>query len=111
LISIGERIKDLRINKKVSISTLASLSGISKGHLSNIENNSSNPSILILKKLAQALEVTEECLLINPSEKLDPEWAELILQAKNEGINKEEVRNFLAYESWKYFSKNHSGSL
>ncbi|MCM3717694.1 helix-turn-helix domain-containing protein [Fictibacillus phosphorivorans] len=105
MISIGERIKDLRINKKVSISTLASLSGISKGHLSNIENNSSNPSVLILQKLAQALEVKEEYLLTNPSEKLDPEWVELILQAKKAGLSIEEVRNFLAFESWKCILK------
>ncbi|KZE64056.1 hypothetical protein AWM68_13190 [Fictibacillus phosphorivorans] len=102
---MGERIRFYRMNKKLSITTLASLAGISKGHLSNIENNGSNPSIHILNKLAEALEINVEKLINNPEDKLDPEWTELILQAKNEGISKEEVRSFLAYESWKQFLK------
>jgi XRE family transcriptional regulator, master regulator for biofilm formation len=105
---LGERIRELRINRKVSISTLAALAGISKGHLSNIENNGSNPSIHILKKLAQALDLTVEHLLNNPADHLDPEWTELIIQAKNTGISKEEIRNFLAYESWKQLLKKES---
>lgn len=93
------------MNKGLSITTLSALAGISKGHLSNIENNECNPSIHILNKLAQALEIKVEILINNPEDKLDPEWTELILQAKNEGISKEEVRSFLAYESWKQYLK------
>ncbi len=50
-------IKEIRIKKNMSLRKLAELSGVSKSYLSELENNLKCPSILILCRLADALEV------------------------------------------------------
>ncbi|MGF1637246.1 MAG: helix-turn-helix domain-containing protein [Cyclobacteriaceae bacterium] len=55
LVKIGERIKDLRKDKKMKVSDLALHSGISKGMLSKIENARSIPSLPVLMSILQAL--------------------------------------------------------
>lgn len=59
----------------------------------------------MIQKLAKALEVPVEQLLNIQVELLDPEWVELVSEAKNIGIDKEEIRAFLAYEAWKHSLK------
>lgn len=87
------------------MTNLASKAGISKGHLSNIENHGSSPSVQVLNKLALALEIPLESIIGHSDNQLDSEWTDLMIQAKNLGISKEEVKSFLAYESWKIFLK------
>ena len=50
-------IKEIRIKKNLSQKQLSELSGISKSYLSELENNTYCPSILILCKIADALKV------------------------------------------------------
>lgn len=83
------------------MTNLALMAGISKGHLSNIENRGSSPSVQVIKKLACALEIPVGSIIPNYEDQLDLEWTDLIMQAKKIGINKEEIRAFFAYESWK----------
>ncbi|RZT21357.1 helix-turn-helix domain-containing protein [Fictibacillus sp. BK138] len=99
--SLGKQIKKQRLRKGMSISKLAKIADVSKGYLSSIESYKTNPSAHIIQKLAKALEVPVEQLLDVRVEKLDPEWVELVTQAKEIGINKEDIRAFLAYEAWK----------
>lgn len=51
------RIKEIAKEKKVSISALASMVGITQPNLSNIVNDKSKPSLETLEKIADALEV------------------------------------------------------
>lgn len=51
------RIKEVAKEKKVSISTLASMIGITQPNLSNIVNDKSKPSLDTLEKIANALDV------------------------------------------------------
>lgn len=54
--SIGQQIRRRREQQGLSLTDLARLSGVSKGYLSQIENNSSaRPSALTLFKIASAL--------------------------------------------------------
>jgi transcriptional regulator with XRE-family HTH domain len=55
---IGERIKQIRKEKGVSLRGLAAAAEISVAYLSNIEEESSSPTIDVLERIAQALEVT-----------------------------------------------------
>ncbi|MCM3718505.1 helix-turn-helix domain-containing protein [Fictibacillus phosphorivorans] len=103
--NIGEQIKRIRLKKGLSITKLAMIAKISKGYLSSIESHKTNPSAHMIQKLAKALEVPVEQLLNVQIELLDPEWVELVTQAKDMGIDKEEVRAFLAYEAWKHSLK------
>lgn len=60
---IGEYIKKLRENKKLSINQLSNLSGISSAHISRIENGKRKPSPKMLKKIYPFLGVTYEELM------------------------------------------------
>jgi transcriptional regulator with XRE-family HTH domain len=54
---IVDRIKRLRISKKITLESLAKMTGFTTGYLSRIENSENAPPISTLSKIAQALEV------------------------------------------------------
>lgn len=54
---LGQILRDLRVDKKISIVKLASEVGVSSSHISQIERNLSSPSITMLKKIANVLDV------------------------------------------------------
>ncbi|MBM7551448.1 helix-turn-helix domain-containing protein [Thalassobacillus pellis] len=61
---IGERIRQLRMEKRMTLSALAKRSGVSKSYLSNIERGiQKNPSLIVLKKISGTMEVSLEQLL------------------------------------------------
>ncbi|HII4509564.1 helix-turn-helix transcriptional regulator [Clostridium perfringens] len=55
--NIGDRIKFYRKEKKLNQTELANKSGISRNALSNYELNKRKPTIEVLKKIANALEI------------------------------------------------------
>ena len=57
-INIGEKIKELRKEKGLSIAELANRSELSQGLISQIERNMVTPSIVSLWKIAQSLQVS-----------------------------------------------------
>jgi transcriptional regulator with XRE-family HTH domain len=54
---VGERLRELRQQKNLSVRALASLSGLAINTLSMIENGRTSPSVSTLQILARALEV------------------------------------------------------
>jgi transcriptional regulator with XRE-family HTH domain len=60
---IGERINKLRLNKKMTLESLANVTGFTSGYLSRIENSENAPPISTLSKIGQALEVDISFLL------------------------------------------------
>ncbi|MGW9103185.1 helix-turn-helix domain-containing protein [Priestia megaterium] len=61
---IGDRIKEMRLKKQLSLSELAERTKITKSYLSNIERNiSTNPTIDVIQKLASGLKVHPTVLL------------------------------------------------
>ncbi|GMA61187.1 helix-turn-helix domain-containing protein [Alicyclobacillus fastidiosus] len=105
---IGERIKQLRLAKGLSLSELAELSGVAKSYLSAIERSlQGNPSIQIIEKLASVLNVSVPALLLpddvdaGENEVLDPEWVKLAQEAMNSGITKEQFREYLEFHKWR----------
>ncbi|WP_237417070.1 helix-turn-helix domain-containing protein [Halobacillus litoralis] len=62
--SIGEKIRVLRLGKGLSVNEFAKESGVSKSYISNIERGvQKNPSLIIMGKLARTLDVPLEELL------------------------------------------------
>lgn len=105
---IGEKVKRLRTEKGLSISELAERAGVAKSYLSSIERNiQSNPSIQFLEKIAAVLDISVESLLLETEpteteqEELDEEWTNLIREAMESGISKEQFREFLEFNRWK----------
>lgn len=60
---IGNMIKKIRISKNISLTDLATLANIDKGHLSHIENGTRNPSHSALKNICKALEIPYQQLM------------------------------------------------
>ncbi|WP_269226987.1 helix-turn-helix domain-containing protein [Flavobacterium eburneipallidum] len=54
----GHKIKFLREQKEYSIEYLANIANIDRTYISDIEKGKRNVSLLIIEKLAKALEVT-----------------------------------------------------
>lgn len=103
---VGKRIKQLRTEKKLSLSELADRAGVAKSYLSSIERDiQSNPSIHFLEKIGSVLGVNVQTLIHSPTKENnrldDEEWLELARQAMNSGISKEQFREYLEYQMWR----------
>ena len=62
LIQLGKRIRYLRKQKKWSQLDLALESEVNKNYISDLERGCRNPSILVLERIAKALDVSLEIL-------------------------------------------------
>ncbi|MGN7427343.1 helix-turn-helix domain-containing protein [Cytobacillus praedii] len=97
---IGERVKLLRKEKKMSLSELAEQAGVAKSYLSSLERNlQTNPSIQFLEKIAAVLNVPVDHLIHEQpnKEELDSEWMKIVQEAMNSGVSKDQFREFLAF--------------
>lgn len=57
LIAFGQRVKSLRLKKNLSQVQLADKGGFDRNYIGMIERGERNPSLINLKRLADALEV------------------------------------------------------
>ena len=94
---IGYRVKLLREERKMSISELSAKSGVAKSYISSLERNlQTNPTILVLEKIASILCITVDTLLREQVDhSMDDEWKEIIKDIMRSGISKEEMREFI----------------
>jgi len=109
---IGKRIKQLRQKMGLTISELADRAGVAKSYLSTIERDiHGNPSIHVLEKLCAVLHVTvPEIMQENRNgerqiEPLDSEWIDIVREAMNSGVTKEQFRDFLEFQKWRHTAK------
>ena len=102
---IGEKIKQLRIEKNMSISELAEKANVAKSYLSSIERNiQSNPSIQLIEKISPVFGVSVNELIRDHqynTEELDEEWLEIVYEAMRSGVSKEEFKAFLEFNKWR----------
>lgn len=104
---IGEKIKQLRKEKKMSISELAEKAGVAKSYLSSIERNlQSNPSIQFIEKISAVLNVSVNELIHDDNEKideeeLDEEWMKIVREAMESGVTKEQFKEYLEFTKWR----------
>lgn len=103
---LGDRIKKIRKEKDMSISELAEKAGVAKSYLSSIERNKqTNPSIQFMEKVSVALGVSVNDLLYDASEvkieDLDEEWLEIVMEAMESGVSKEQFKEFLEFYKWR----------
>lgn len=101
---IGDRVKRIRTEKKLSMTELAEKAGVAKSYLSSLERNiQTNPSIQFLEKIASVLNVPLDVLLHDtPNDfPLDQDWASLVKEAMESGVSKDQFREFIEYNKWK----------
>ncbi|MGD6802220.1 helix-turn-helix domain-containing protein [Rossellomorea vietnamensis] len=105
---IGERVKKLRQERKMSMTELADKAGVAKSYLSSIERNlQKNPSVQFLEKISKALDVPVDSLLYDTVEDkhIDSDWVSIVEQAMDSGISKEQFREFIEFNKWKLNQK------
>lgn len=105
---IGDRVKKLRLEKRISLSELAEQAGVAKSYLSSLERNlQSNPSIQFLEKIASVFNVPVDHLINEQQNKddLDTEWLKIVKEAMDSGVSKAEFREFLEYNKWRIEQK------
>jgi XRE family transcriptional regulator of biofilm formation len=81
----------------MSISELSAKSGVAKSYISSLERNlQTNPTILVLEKIARILCIKVDALLNEKAGKgMDEEWLEIMQDVMGSGISKEEMREFI----------------
>lgn len=65
---IGSKIRSIRNRKKITIAQMCEETGLSKGFISNVENNNTSPSISTLQTIAAFLKVPLPYLLLEKDE-------------------------------------------
>jgi len=107
---IGKNIYQIRKNKGLSLSELAERAKISKSYLSNIERNlNQNPSVNMMEKIANVLDVEMQVLLTNekiedPRSSIESEWLDFVHQLKESGVDKEQIEEYktlIEFIKWK----------
>lgn len=101
---IGDRVKKIRTEKKMSLSELAEQAGVAKSYLSSLERNlQSNPSIQFLEKIAAVLNVPVDYFIHDhvDTDELDSEWIQLVKEAMESGVTKEQFREYLEFNKWR----------
>ncbi|QGH33853.1 helix-turn-helix domain-containing protein [Gracilibacillus salitolerans] len=104
---IGTNINRIRKRRNLTLSELAERADVSKSYLSNIEHNlNDNPSIQIVEKLAEVLNVEVVTLLGEEDQILlkDNEWNDFINNLKAIGITKldfDQYRIVFEFIKWK----------
>jgi transcriptional regulator with XRE-family HTH domain len=63
-LDIGSKIRTIRNRKKITIAQMCEATGLSKGFISNVENNNTSPSINTLQTIASFLNVPLPYLLL-----------------------------------------------
>ncbi len=88
--TIGQKIRDLRNNERMTLGELAAKINVSPSLISQLERGGVNPSISLLKLIADALEVPLPSLF---------EKEEAMVEELKKGVSVLEVDQKYAYES------------
>ncbi|WP_071458553.1 helix-turn-helix domain-containing protein [Bacillus massilinigeriensis] len=106
---IGDRVKMMRQERKMSLSELAEQAGVAKSYLSSLERNlQTNPSIQFLEKISSVLDIPVDYLIHDKPDtaKVDPDWVSLVREAMDSGISKDQFREFLEFNKWRISQHN-----
>lgn len=68
--TLGTRIRDVRAQQGITLQYLAERTGLSKGLISQVENDKTSPSLQTLEKLAEALAVPAAYLLLQDAQRM-----------------------------------------
>ncbi|HVK63843.1 MAG TPA: helix-turn-helix domain-containing protein [Polyangium sp.] len=85
---VGARIRELRLERNMSLAALADASALSKGHLSSVEHGLAAITIQTIERLATGFEVPPLYILTFPAEDERAHVAELLRQLSNADVKK-----------------------
>ena len=79
---LTKRLKEIRLEKKLTLDKLSTLTGLSKGYLSQIENSDQPPPIYTLSRISRALGVDISELFAEPASTLP--YQEIVVGRKDQ---------------------------
>jgi XRE family aerobic/anaerobic benzoate catabolism transcriptional regulator len=87
---LGKNIRSARAQRKITRKTLAAQSGVSERFLAELENGTGNASVLVLRQIAQSLDVSLDALLSRVHQQSDDltHAVELLRRLDSAGITK-----------------------
>lgn len=80
--TVGDKVKALRLSKKMTLTALSRASGLSDRAIRYIENNERKPGVEAIKKLSAALEVGTDYFMDDEVFQQEVHKEELLAQAK-----------------------------
>ncbi len=99
--TIGDKVKALRLSKKMTLAALSRASGLSDRAIRYIENNERQPSIDAIKKLSAALEVGTDYFMEDDLFQQELHKEEVLAQAKEKYGSRGMAQARAVYESAK----------
>lgn len=94
LLIIGERIREKRQEKNITLESLAIKAGVTKGLISQIENNRTVPSLPVLLAIIYSLDLDIKVFFENLQDQLNNKKYILIRHGEEKKITKEPVKGF-----------------
>lgn len=95
---IGEKIKELRLQKKLSIRELADKLEVSHAHISKMESDKGLPSLPMLEKIADLFGVHITYFFDQKKVDVDVEGADYVAIDKNkEGLSEDDMKKILEF--------------
>jgi transcriptional regulator with XRE-family HTH domain len=85
---VGARIRELRLERNMSLADLADASALSKGHLSSVEHGLAAITIQTIERLAQGFDLPPLYILAFASEDERAHTVELLRQLPNAEVKK-----------------------
>lgn len=102
LLLIGKKLKEIRIQKKIKLVELAVKAKISKGLLSQIENNRAIPSLPVLLQIINALEIDYSSFF----KEIESQTSSELIYKKKEDYSKINKEESVGFEYFLIFSEN-----
>ena len=89
---LGDKIKELRIEKQITQEELAKIVGITTASIGMYETNGRKPSYDVLNKIADYFGVSTDYLLGRNTESSDQSFLRVMQDAKNKGYDADDIR-------------------
>ena len=99
--TIGDKVKALRLSKKITIIALSRATGMSDRAIRYIENNERQPGVDAIKKLAEALNITVDYFMDDDVFQQELHKEEVLAQAKEKYGSRGMAQARAVYESAK----------
>ncbi|MBS1946503.1 MAG: helix-turn-helix transcriptional regulator [Bacteroidetes bacterium] len=94
ILLIGDKIKEKRLQKKTTLEELASKAGVSKGLISQIENNRTVPSLPVLFNIIHSLEEDLKTFFEDMHDHFNKRGVLIVRKGEAKAFKKEPVKGF-----------------
>lgn len=95
MVSFGENLKGLRVAKNISQAELADMIAVHSTHISRYERDLTQPTLDVVKRIAEALQVSVDALVYGPKDEKAKNMIKdqelLTMFARVQGLDKQDI--------------------